>query len=285
MFRHNIPQDKIKELETFGFTKIGFLDKNNLRELKEETEAFLKEAKVRCPDHELFNLINSDLETKLGSNKIVENYLNPFLQQVFDESKVDIYPVSHIIKPFGRNSAIWHQDSSIVDERINFSLNAWMPFVDSSKLNGCMWFLPGSHISTVFFRQFGFNPYVGKLLKQIKPLLQPIKVKAGEIVLFHRNIIHGSSVNFLPKNRIAIESVIVNKGAQLYNFHREEAFVKNKILGYKVDIHHFLRQSPKDDFYNQVYNYELFEDLGMDGITRKIKKELTTYIDHSRQAY
>jgi hypothetical protein len=116
MFRPNIPQNKIRELEILGFTKIGLLDGNSLRELMEKTEEFLKEAKVRCPDQELFNLINSDLETKLGSNKIVETYLNPFLEQIFDEGKVDIYPVSHIIKPFGRNSAIWHQDSSIVDE-------------------------------------------------------------------------------------------------------------------------------------------------------------------------
>jgi len=148
-----------------------------------------------------------------------------------------------------------------------------------------MWFLPGSHISTIFFRQFGFNPYVGKLLKQIKPLLQPIKVNAGEVVLFHRNLIHGSSVNYLPKNRIAIESVIVSKGAQLYNFHREEAFVKNKILGYKVDMQHFLRESPKDDFYNQVYDYEMFKDLGMEGITKKIRKELPKYLAYSSKAY
>ena len=219
MFRDTIPQNKIRELEILGFTKIGFLDGNSLRELTEDTEEFLKDANARCPNHELFNLINSDLETKIGSNKIVKHYLNPFLEQVFDEEKVDIYPVSHIVKPFGWNSAIWHQDSSIVDERSDFSLNAWMPFVDSNRLNGCMWFLPGSHMSTIFFRQFGFNPYVGTLLKQIKPLLQPIKVNAGEVVLFHRNLIHGSSVNYLPKKRIAIESVVVSKGAQLYIQH------------------------------------------------------------------
>ncbi|MFT6167748.1 MAG: hypothetical protein ACJAV5_000185 [Vicingaceae bacterium] len=274
MFKSHIDQSKQEELNTLGYTVIGKMDENILQAAKKHTTDFLKAAKLKCPNRQLFNLINSKVEIKLESNRIVDQYLNTFLKQNFELNQVDLFPVSHIVKPFGLKSSIYHQDSSIVDERVNFSLNAWVPLVHSNKLNGCMWFLPGSHKTQNNFRQFGFNPFVGKLLKQVKPLLKPFPVKAGEVVVFHRNIIHGSSINYLPSNRVALESVIVNKNAQLYNFHREESISKTKVLGYKVDIHHFLRANPKEDFYAQRYDYDEFNDLGMDGITILLKGEL-----------
>ena len=73
--------------------------------------------------------------------------------------------------------------------------------------------------------------------------------------------------------------------ATIINARIRKAFVKNKILGYKVDMQHFLRESPKEDFYNQVYKYEIFEDLGMERITKKIRKEFTEYLAHSRQVH
>lgn len=277
MFKQRINQFKQEELSVLGYTVIGKLEESVLNELQKVTSKFLKEVELKCPDRQLYNLINAELDIKLESNRIVEKYVNGFLNEIFDLNQVDIYPVSHIIKPFGLKSSIYHQDSSIVDERTNYSLNAWVPLVNSNKLNGCMWFLPGSHKTQNHFRQFGFNPFVGKLLRQVKPLLQPFPVEAGEVVVFHRNIIHGSSINYLPVNRVALESVIVNKNAQLYNFHREESISKTKVLGYKVDIHHFLRANPKKDFYAQRYEYDEFEDLGMKGITELIREELKMY--------
>lgn len=274
MFKPHILASKYKELNTLGYTIVGSLENELFSKLKTATDTFLESIKLKCPDKQLFNLINSDLETKLASNNIVGDYLNVYLEKIFDLNKVDIFPVSHIVKPFGLKSSIYHQDSSIVDERKDFSLNAWMSLVDSTKLNGCMWFLPGSHKTQNHFRQFGFNPFEGKLLRKVKPLLKPITVKAGEVVLFHRNLIHGSSINYLLKNRVALESVVISKNAQLYNFHREEAISKTKILGYKVDMHHYLRANPKEDFYSERYEYDEFEDLRMEGIVDLIYSEL-----------
>lgn len=277
MFKQHINQSKKEELDALGYTVIGKLEESAINELQKVTSKFLKEVELKCPDGQLYNLINAELDIKLESNRIVDKYLNGFLKEVFDLNQVDIYPVSHIVKPFGPQSSIYHQDSSIVDERTNYSLNAWVPLVKSSKINGCMWFLPGSHKTQNHFRQFGFNPFVGKLLRQVKPLLQSFPVEAGEVVVFHRNLIHGSSINYLPKNRVALESVVLNKNVQLYNFHREEAISKNKVLGYKVDMNHFLRASPKEDFYAKRYEYDEFNDLGMQGITELIRKELKHY--------
>lgn len=271
------------ELKFLGFTKFSILPENELKSLIHETDQFVRGIKKKMPKGELFNLINSSFDIKTQSNQMVAKYLVPILTANLDTTKLDILPVSHLVKPFGRKSGIWHQDSSIVDERYHISLNAWMPLVNSHRLNGCMWMFPGSHINENHFRQFGHNFIEGKLYKKLKKYFVPIRVKAGEIVLFHRNIIHGSSNNWLPQDRIAIEAVVVSKDAQLYNFHRERAILENKILGYKVDAEHFLGPDPKQDFYNGKYEYEVFDDEEFELTQQNILNCVPSYLDHARQ--
>jgi len=273
---HPKAQEWIQSLNELGFVVLDKIDAQKLDELRSASMDLIQNLPKKDKGSQLLNLINASYSVKLASNEIIKRLFNPILAAYISTEEADIFPVSHILKPFGLKSDIWHQDSSIVDERTAFSLNAWISLIPSNRMNGCLWVIPGSHKNDNHFRQFGYNPVQGLLLKKMNKKLVPIEVDAGEIVLFHRNILHGSSRNWLPKTRVALESVVVSKGAQLYNFHREEALHKNQIMGFKVDMEHFLRENPKADFYNGRYSYELYEDLGFDGITSK----LSHFIDH-----
>lgn len=276
-------EQKIRELDYLGYTKIGKIGAVQLAELRRETKHFLASLKGKLPPDILFNLINSDAHTKAVSNAISEKYLVPKLMQVLNPDRVDMYPVSHLVKPFGRHSSIWHQDCAIVDERIDYSLNVWMPLVNSHRLNGCLWIFPGSHLSENFARQFGYNPIEGEVLAELKKYMKPIRVEAGEIIVFHRNIIHGSSNNWLPMDRIAMEAVAVPKGAQLYNFHRDENLLKDKVLGYRVRREHFLKEVPKEDFYDGTYAYEAFDDEGFEGTQKYLLDHIPDFVAHAKK--
>lgn len=280
-FINSLPPKNGRELKYLGYTIIDRLDTNELRNLRSETSNMLKN-KIDSGSKELFNLINSKtITTKLSSNNIVKKYHSEILESKINTSQIDIYPVAHIFKPFGKKGDIWHQDASIVDERIDFSLNVWTPLVNSNRLNGCIWVFPGSHISEVYFRQFGFNPIQGEIEAIMRKQMIPINVKAGEILLFYRNIVHGSSINYLPKTRIAVESIMVPKQVQFYNYHRDDSILKNSILGYKVDMEHFLRPVPKQDFYDQKYIFEAIPDYGEEWVKNYLLKNIATFRNHA----
>lgn len=265
-----------KSLNEQGYVVLGKMEENRFQEMKSASMELIHSIPKSDKSNQLLNLINASHPIKLASNSLIERYFNPILTQFISDQQATIFPVSHILKPFGLKSDIWHQDSSIVDERDAFSLNAWISLIPSNRFNGCLWVVPGSHHNDNHFRQFGYNPVQGDLLRKMNKKIVPIEVDAGEIVLFHRNLLHGSSRNWLPKTRVALESVVISKGAQLYNFHREESMHKNKIIGFKVDMEHFLRENPKADFYNNRYAYELYNDEGFDGITAKLNRVLDT---------
>lgn len=277
--------DWSRQLKYLGYTKIGKLPQEVLEELKEKSETLVKETKKRYPKGELFNLINCDYDVKMASNEMVDNYFNPFLKDIIDTNKADVYAVSHLVKPFGLKSDIWHQDSAIVDERVAFSLNAWTPLVNSTKLNGCLWVFPGSHINTNLNRQFGYNPVEKDLLKSLQKYMIPVYVEAGEVLLFHRSIIHGSSRNWLPYSRLAVESVVVSKDVQFYNFHREEAWSKDKVYGFQVDMEHFMKPDPKEDFYKGTYPKIEFDDPGFEGIAENLLSHVAEYQAYAKKYY
>lgn len=284
IFRKGDP-DWARQLKYLGYTKIGKLSPDVLQELKAESVKLINETRKKYPKGELFNLINCDYEVKTASNQMVDKYLNPYVRDIIDPEKADVFPVSHLVKPFGLRSDIWHQDSAIVDERVAFSLNAWTPLVNSTRYNGCLWIFPGSHINTNFTRQFGYNPVEKDLLKELKKYMVPVYAEAGEVLLFHRSIIHGSSRNWLPFSRLAVESVVVSKDVQFYNFHREEAWSKEKVFGFQVEMKHFLKPNPKDDFYDGTYPKVEFDDPGFEGITENLLSHVDQYQEYARKYY
>lgn len=258
--------DLNKCLQDKGYVKIGKMPQEIFLEFKAKSAGLIAKYKKAFPDGILFNLINAPLEIKTESNFLVEQYLNTFLCQRLNLNNVDIYPVSHILKPFGLNSGIWHQDSAVVNEQVDFSLNAWMPLTDVHLLNGCLWIIPRTHFLTNFKRQFGRNPINNAFLYKTARYFKPLFVEAGEVLLFYRNTIHGSSSNLLPFPRLAAESLVVSKSAQLVNFHRDINLAGDKILEFKVSKAHFLKANPKDDFYSGETPFVTHDDESDDAI-------------------
>ncbi len=275
-----------RELEFLGYTIIDGLHGDRLKELRKESNEFIKNVNTQFPKGEIFNLINSKfIDTKLKSHYMVDKYLVSYLKDSLNTKDIEILPISHIFKPFGLRGSVWHHDSSVVDETIHFSLNVWMPLVNSHRLNGCLWMLPGSHINENYYREFAYNYIVGNVFKEVKKHLIPIYVKAGQIVLFHRNIIHGSSNNYLPINRVALEALIINKGAQMHVYRRDNTIIENKILDYKVDVKHYLSEDNMKNFYSGEYKYDLLYEEPFEITQKKLIDSIPLFNQHAKKLH
>jgi hypothetical protein len=117
----------------------------------------------------------------------------------------------------------------------------------------------------------------------MKKHLVPLKVKAGEIVLFHRNIIHGSSNNLLPFGRVALEALIVNKGAQMRVYRRDKSIIDNKILAYKVDMKHYLDDDNMKNFYSGEYEYDLIDEEPFEVTQKRLLDSIPGFIAHAKK--
>ena len=95
----------------------------------------------------------------------------------------------------------WHQDQSYWPE-LNATpvISVWLPFVAANRANGCLWILPRTHRQKLQSRHA--EPYSGTGFLEIdgahmpvdrKPI--PLRVDAGDDVLFNDRCIHRSGVN------------------------------------------------------------------------------------------
>lgn len=279
-----LPLKNQRELKYLGYTVLNTLPKAKLKYWKRESDKFLKEIKYQFPLGEIYNLINSTyIKTKLSSNKMVDDSICDYIKENYKSSKIEIIPVSHIVKPFGKKGTVWHHDSSVVDERYDLALNVWMPFVNSNRLNGCLWMLPGSHINDNYFREFAYNYIFGDVYEKMKKHMIPLRLKAGSIVLFHRNIIHGSSINWLPIDRVAMEALIINKGAQMRVYRRDPKIIKGKILGYKVDLAHYLSEDTMKNFYSGEYLYDLIDEEPLEVTQKRLIDSIPQFVEYAKR--
>ena len=89
-----------------------------------------------------------------------------------------------------------HQDYPFFPHRDHSTIAAWMPLIDTSRENGALHVVPGSHklgpIEHLGSSEKGFrlNPDEWSLSKGM-----PINAKAGDVILFNYLVIHGSNQN------------------------------------------------------------------------------------------
>ncbi len=120
------------------------------------------------------------------------------------------------IKPPGRGELGLHRHWQFVENRDDTAITLWCPLIDVDESNGTMEVIPGSHrlapwdISAVTCRPF-FESVPDTLLKQFAV---PVKLRAGEVIFFDNNLLHGSPANPSPHLRPALQGLCIPAQAQ-----------------------------------------------------------------------
>jgi len=131
---------------------------------------------------------------------------------------VDLYWCATAAKPKERGKGFpWHQDAGYgggPDEYITF----WAAFDEVDEENGCLWAVPGSHLTGIQeheFRKSDETDYGGPFIKRpYEPdaTKVPILLSPGDMVCMHSKLIHASFQNHSPRERRGLITAFVQSG-------------------------------------------------------------------------
>lgn len=115
-----------------------------------------------------------------------------------------------------------HQDPTFIDERHWTPVTFWAPLVDVDERNGCIHAVRGSHLLSADPRL----PYVAfpyaDFAERLKACLEPIPMRAGDLLVFHPGLIHSSPPNVSGRLRIAAAGAMVPERAQTFFYRSRE---------------------------------------------------------------
>ncbi len=173
--------------------------------------------------------INSDIRPEQlvcphingGTNKELKNpNHNFFLNLAYNEKIIKM--ISQLI---GNNIILWgsqifckpakdgmevpmHQDSHYWPIKPMSTCSLWIAADESTKINGCLSVIPGSHSKKIYKHKIiGNNTALDLGISQKDMQNKKIKyitLKSGQMSLHHSNIIHGSEKNNSPHRRAGI---------------------------------------------------------------------------------
>jgi phytanoyl-CoA hydroxylase len=102
----------------------------------------------------------------------------------------------------GRDDAVfgWHQDQAYwIDTDDRRTATCWLAVDDSTMENGCMQFLPGSHLEPVrpHVPQHGDRESSHTLITELRPgdLPRAVPIRRGDITVHNEGVLHGSGGN------------------------------------------------------------------------------------------
>lgn len=250
-----------KEFKKNGFVRVPFLNSNEVNELKElffstlpSSGGQIKAEETGVEDANFisydFTFIDKNIEYKREVYKLIssrfENQMNKLL--------ANYRPIiaNFIRKKSATGEVPLHQNWAFADEEKCTTVSIWCPLVDSTKENGTLQVVPGSHKRFGKFR----GPMVPWELDKIKSAiidnyLTPLETKAGECVILDDSIVHYSAINKTEGLRLAIQLICVPKEIPSLHYHMDQSNDKTQIKVLQVE----------DDFYMEFNPWKKPENI------------------------
>ena len=118
-----------------------------------------------------------------------------------------------------------HTDNTYIRTKPLSCAGIWVAFDDASKENGCMWGMPGSHLTqTNYFLKLGKNDK-GETITYYEPSTAPeydttgavpLEVEKGSVILLHGDFVHFSHGNKSPYQRHAFTLHLVESRGHVW---------------------------------------------------------------------
>ena len=191
-----------------------------------------------------FTFTNKSTEYKrVCFEKIVEVFM-PKANQILDHYTPII--ANFIRKKTGNGEVPLHQNWAFADEKKCTTVSVWCPLVDSTRANGALQIIPGSH------KKFGEirGPMIPWELHKIQQkivesdLWDYMSIEAGHAVILDDGVIHYSAPNSTEGLRLAIQLILLPEEEPSIHYHLNPEKDKNLIEVLEVDQEFYMNFNP-----------------------------------------
>lgn len=209
------------QLRSKGYVKIPFLNPMEISKIRAQFDLKFKSLhQSNKKFHTTYETNNRDLISEV--DVFLCNSLEKRAQETFSE--LDFISANFLVKEPGVGSeSPLHQDASFVDEPENLTISVWIPLQDCDDKNGCLQFIPYSHL---LFSSVRYIPYSNHHIEKHKQLLQGFltrhSIKLGEAFVFYNSIVHASSSNKSSVDRLAVVAGLYPKHCKLSLYQKNE---------------------------------------------------------------
>ncbi len=187
-----------------------------------ETAAVDSNGNLLFPPHQALNKIAHNLhDLNPTFNRIT--YQDKFTQIPKDLGWTSPSVIQSMVifkQPLIGGAVPCHQDLTFLFTNPNTTLGFWMPLEDATLDNGCLWVVPGGHLTTLRkrFVKNDSNKQTFTITLDESPLPEegmiPVEMQKGSLLLIHSLLPHKSLANHSLKSRIAYTFHIIDQTSE-----------------------------------------------------------------------
>lgn len=207
IFKEPALQDRFNDQ---GFVVLEFLDAQEIE--------YINQLYNKLHPDGVAGFYTSTFAKDTNYRKTVDDEIKALMKRGLEKYFFDykVYCGSFIVKAPGQKSElILHQDMTLVDESRFTGTNIWIPLVNLDEKNGAIEILPKSHRLFKTYRGSSLPDIYDGIVPEVKTLLKPCYLKAGEAIIFDQSIIHYSPPNLSYRVRPVINTFITHKDASI----------------------------------------------------------------------
>lgn len=167
----------------------------------------------------LYSLMENSPEKNSLFHQTISALIQPELEQLFTDFKMK--STSLLIKPgISGNEMHLHQDWTFTNEAHFTPVTLWIALQNTDPSNGCLFALPQSHR---WFKNYRSHHYETARIEKafLDSKVVSLPVNAGDVILFHPAVFHGSFPNKTSQDRVVVSSTILPSGAPYLHVKRK----------------------------------------------------------------
>jgi phytanoyl-CoA dioxygenase PhyH len=210
-FRDRVLQE---EFDRNGFVVQRMLDAEQLNRARQALAETISGRQFERNDAELvyFNsMFDGDREFRGRYREAMESILRPSLELLLKGMRV--FETSLLYKPSESGVLNLHQHVPLTADPFAPTIFCWCALEDTDESNGALKVVPGSHLLLRRMRTLETGEFFEEYREEITRLAVPIRLKAGEGILFENSLLHGAYANVSGGPRPVVCSIMMEERA------------------------------------------------------------------------